>query len=293
MRRARIPGRRSFGAAGALLLPVLVWGASACGSGDPVGPLEPGEVRIELGVSGGIAGAAYAVRLDGSSGRLEGVACERLCGFEPGEVILTLTEDQVLYLAGLFRDAGIHGLDGRDFGTECCDQFHYVVTYEDGDGRSTVRGSSEALPARLREAVGALHRLLSGVRPVVVDFDTRPGWWPRDPLTIEEAAVTGDELSVRVSFGGGCGAHDIQAVVWGGWMESDPVQLRVFLSHDGHGDLCEALLVRDARFDLGPVRWAYEEAYGEGSPGSRVVVLLLEDPRLMDPLGARRLEYRF
>ena len=76
-------------------------------------------------------------------------------------------------------------------------------------------------------------------------------------------------------------------------MESQPVQVRVFLSHWSFNDPCDAVVSRELRFDLGPVKQAYQAAYGVGDPGTTTVVLLLEDPMLMNPMGARPLPYVF
>jgi hypothetical protein len=262
--------------------------------GDPTGLSSPGDLpRVRLRVTGGLAGADYAVVLNGSSGELVGESCKRLCDFKAGETLQFLAAAQVSYLAGLFRNAGVLYLDDRDFGDQCCDQFHYAVRYQEGGQEHRFQGSSQALPPTLGEAVAALHGLVSGTLPVVVDPATRPESWPRDPFQMGTTRVGGDLLEIAVTFAGGCRTHAFRVVAWGGWMESYPVQLRLFLSHEDAGDPCKALLSRGLRFDLGPVKKAYQAAYGIGEPGKTTVVLLLEDPLLMSPLGSRRLEYVF
>jgi hypothetical protein len=228
--------------------------------------------EIYLRVTEGFAGVDYAVVLDGSAGILVGGECVSFCDFQAGEVIRTLSPDQVSYLAGLFLDAGIHGLDGTDFGRECCDQLHFEVEYRDEAGASKIQGSSEALPDGLHAAVAALHGLLSGRSPLVVDFETSPDRWPADPLQILEGEISGDFLHLRVSYTGGCRIHDIKGVAWGGWMESFPVQTRVFLSHDDRNDACDAVVTEDLRFDLRPLRDAYVDSYGPADPGTTTVV---------------------
>jgi hypothetical protein len=247
----------------------LLFLALGCSS-STVGPDEA-QPEIRLRVTEGFAGVDYTVVLEGAPGTLVGEECVSFCDFRPGEVIRTLSPDQVTYLAELFLDAGIHGFDGTDFGRECCDQFHFEVDYRDPLGSSQVQGSSEAFPGKLRTAVSALHGLISGTIPLVVNFETRPDRWPRDPVEILDGEVSGDFLDLRVSYGGGCEIHDIKAVAWGGWMESFPVQVRVFLSHDDRNDPCDALITQDLRFDLRPLRDAYVASYGSGDPGSTTV----------------------
>ena len=250
-------------------------------------------MEVRFRVTGGFAGADYAVALDGASGFLVGVSCLNLCDFQAGEVLVTLTPDQVDYVWTLFQEANILGLDGEDFGVQCCDQFHFDIEYGDPRGRSNVKGSSEALPQELKVAVSTLQGMVSGTLPTIVKFDTDPALWPQDPFQIQAAEVSGHTLQVSLSYGGGCRIHDVKVVAWGGWMESNPVQVRLFLSHEDFDDPCDAWITRDFSFDLVPLKLAYEADYGNGEPGKTTLVLLLADPMLASPQGARWLEYRF
>lgn len=76
-------------------------------------------------------------------------------------------------------------------------------------------------------------------------------------------------------------------------MESFPVQVRLFLSHEDFDDPCDAWITEDFTFDLVPLKLAYQGTYGVAEPGKTTLVLLLEDPQLASPLGARILEYVF
>ena len=250
-------------------------------------------MEIRLRVTGGLAGADYTVALDGNTGSLKGESCINLCGFQPGETLQNLTSQQVAYIRGLFQNAGVLALDGEDFGTQCCDQFHFDLAYSDPSGRSRVKGSSEALPHDLSVALGVLHGMVSGTLPLIVDFSTGPSAWPGDGFRIENAAVVGHNLQITLSYGGGCKTHEVNAIAWGGWMESFPVQVRVFLSHDDFDDPCDAWITREFSFDLVPLKVAYEESYGVGEPGATTLKLLLADPMLASPQGARILEYTF
>ena len=250
-------------------------------------------MEVRLRVTGGIAGADYVVFLDGASSSLVGESCVNLCDFTDGEVLQSLTPDQVDYIWALFHEAGIQALDGEDFGVQCCDQFHFDLEYRDPEGRSRVKGSSEALPPGLKTAIATLQGMVSGTLPVIVNFDTTPSLWPRDAFQIQEAAVSGHTLQLRLSYGGGCRSHDVKAVAWGGWMESTPVQVRLFLSHEDFDDPCDAWVTRDFSFYLVPLKVAYQASYGMAEPGKTTLILLLEDPMLASPLGARWLEYRF
>lgn len=260
---------------------------------DPVSVSGGRQMQVRLRVTGGFAAASYTVLLDGKDGDLVGESCVNLCDFEDGERLQTLTPEQVDHIWTLFREAGILALNGEDFGVQCCDQFYFEVEYRDSEGTSRVEGSSEVLPQDLRAAVGTLQSLVFGVLPVIVNFSTDPSAWPRDPFQIQEAAVSGHGLQVRLSYGGGCRAHAVNVVAWGGWMESFPVQVRLFVAHEDYDDPCDAWITRDFEFDLIPLKLAYEASYGEGEPGKTTLVLLLADPMLASPMGARWLEYHF
>ena len=280
--------RRRILTTGALL---VLWAIPGCQEEALAPDYQPG-TEITLQVSGGFAGVGYAVRLDGADGRLVGVSCTMICEFTPGEVLAILTPEELQHLLGLFRSAGIHDLDGMDYGTQCCDQFHYDLLYRDEAGEASVRGSSEAFPEKLRDALSSLAALVNGPRPLVVDFAGDPAAWPRDPLEIQIPGIEGDILSVRVAYGGGCKVHLVRGVAVGGFMESAPVQVRVVLSHEDHDDPCDAWLTRELRFDLTPLKRAYQDAYGVGG-GATSLRVLLDDPRLASPLGAWMLEYGF
>jgi hypothetical protein len=53
-------------------------------------------------------------------------------------------------------------------------------------------------------------------------------------------------------------------------MESFPLQVDLLLSHDGHGDLCRALITREVAFDLAPL----ERTAQEGAPDSSGTLIL-------------------
>lgn len=251
------------------------------------------EARIRLHVTQGLAGVDHTVLVDGPGRVVLGVACVAGCDFEEGEILQTLTRDQSVYLAQLFRDSGIHDVAGTDFGSQCCDQFFFDLTYEDGDGTSTVRGSAELFPEDLRDAVSQIQALAQGVIPVVVDPDAREQDWPGDWLAEAQVEMAGDRVNMSVRYSGGCAVHDFRLVAWGGWMESYPVQVRAFLSHDDKDDPCDAIVERELSFDLRPLRRAYQDSYGVADPGSTTLVIVLANPNPLSSLSHLDLEYVF
>jgi hypothetical protein len=145
-----------------------------------------------------LAGVDYAIFVDGTAGTIVGESCSAGCDFESGQILRALSAEQVSHLTNLFLAAGVHALDGRDFGIQCCDQFHYDLTFEDAGGSSAVRGSSEALPADLRHAIGELLVLVSGSARTAV----RPPIGYEFPPTTGGGTLigSGGTVSSRTSF---------------------------------------------------------------------------------------------
>lgn len=95
---------------------------------------------------------------------------------------------------------------------------------------------------------------------------------PADAITINEGAVSGDRLTLNVSYSGGCGEHRF-ALCWdGAFLESDPVQAAMTLRHDSGGDTCEAYITHDIDIDLTLLRERYEAAYQTDSGTIALVV---------------------
>ncbi len=96
--------------------------------------------------------------------------------------------------------------------------------------------------------------------------------WPRDAVTVDSAAASGDTLHLMVRYGGGCRTHRFALLLGNAFMESHPVQVHVRLAHDADGDMCRALLSRSLSFDLTPLKAAYRASYG---PGAATIVMNL------------------
>jgi hypothetical protein len=235
----------------------------------------------------------FTVVLTGPTGALWGERCERGCSFQAGDVLQSLRPQQVWYLSSLFLEAGIHRMKDVDFGPGCYGELYVDLIYRYDGGEGSFRGCTTTLPMALQAAVNALQGVVDGRLPVVVDFDTQPHLWPQDPYSMLDASVAGDVLRVRVQYGGGCNPHEFQVVAWNGWMESYPVQVRVFLSHDAFGDQCRALITEERYFDLDPLKRAYRRSYGTGAPGATILVIQLENHTLEGPPHRRSLEFRF
>ena len=85
--------------------------------------------------------------------------------------------------------------------------------------------------------------------------------WGTDDYVLNAATITGDTLTLNVSYSGGCERHDFTLVVADEFLESEPVQLRVVLAHNANKDACEAYPTEDYHFDLGAIKTLYQQAY--------------------------------
>lgn len=154
------PRRLVFGVCGVIVL---------CGAGGCEGPTAPEDsqnVRIVLAVSGGFAGVDWQLTLDGRTARIVGDRCRGAldCDWEDGEVLAATDADQLLALARRFVETGFLELPRTDYGTECCDQFGYELTYADADDRKTVLGSDGTLPTSVLDLVGEVRQFVTAAR---------------------------------------------------------------------------------------------------------------------------------
>jgi hypothetical protein len=256
-----------------------------CYGSGALAPVIPEDVTITLAVSGGFAGVQYAIVVDGATGEVRGLSCQASCDFEAGAVIVPVSSAQVEALSRRLDEAGVMAMQGRDFGSQCCDDFHYQLTYRRGERVSHVTGDGARLPRDLATAVGLLHGLVDGAVPVLVSPTTRDTDWPREPYGLGEVQVDGLILGAGLSYGGGCEQHRMDLVLWGGWMESYPVQINALITHDDGDDPCDAVVTEERTFHLLPLREAYERAYGPIGADRPTAILRLWDPLSSGPVG--------
>lgn len=266
-----------------ILVPILLLGG--CDGDAPTRPFgEP--IQIVLRVTGGLAGAEFTVRVDGDRGVLRGLTCVSLCDFELEEVLAGLSDAQLRELRDLALEGGLGVIDDRSYGTECCDFFLYDLRYTQGRHQAHVVGDGATLPEPLSRLAERIRAMVDGTFPAVVALDSDRNDWPDDRLILHSAELAGGFLDLDVSYAGGCGPHDLDLVVYGGFLDSEPVRVRAALAHDVRGDACEALVRRALRFDLAPLYPAYDRTH----PTSRGGPLVLQ---LQDPGGGTPLSFTF
>lgn len=261
----------------------------ACeGISDP--PISSG-IRVEVQVTGGFAGVDFSFEILGREGIVRGLTCANQCDFDAGQTLLPLSPLQIQALAEDLENTGILEMNGQDFGTQCCDDFHYVVTYGAGFQTATVQGDGQRLPADLLAIVQRMVAMAQqGVVPALVDQD-QTLTLPSDGYTLGVMTLDGDVLEVDLSYGGGCENHEVDLALRGPWLESFPVRANMEIAHEDNDDPCDAFLTETRSFDLRPVRDAYLATYPTNQPGQTTLILRFFDPQ--EPSGLRELEYLF
>lgn len=77
---------------------------------------------------------------------------------------------------------------------------------------------------------------------------------------VDSYFLDGDSLFITAGYGGGCEDHEFQ-LMWDGELEDDS-EATLYLLHDANNDMCEAYLTQILKFNLSPIRHAYENEFG-------------------------------
>lgn len=96
---------------------------------------------------------------------------------------------------------------------------------------------------------------------VTVADPTRNAWGTDTYVVNSPPSITGDVLTLEVSYSGGCESHDFTFITSGVFLESDPVQLQAVLAHDANADNCEAWITQTYHFNVSPLKTRYQKAY--------------------------------
>jgi hypothetical protein len=92
-----------------------------------------------------------------------------------------------------------------------------------------------------------------------------------DEYTILGAYIEGDNLFIKIEYGGGCGTVEYSLITDGLFMESYPVQLNVVLSFNDD-DMCESLVRKTTIMNLSNLADHYCSLY-QNEHGSIIIHL--------------------
>ncbi|OYT28155.1 hypothetical protein B6U98_05505 [Thermoplasmatales archaeon ex4572_165] len=96
----------------------------------------------------------------------------------------------------------------------------------------------------------------------------------RDMFEFNNVILYKDSLEITVSYSGGCEDHVFELISKEAFMESDPVQIDLVLSHDANDDLCEAYITETLVFNISKLKQKWQNEYGQDAG---IIILLLED----------------
>ena len=85
---------------------------------------------------------------------------------------------------------------------------------------------------------------------------------PRDPFIFDSVKLKEDLFIFKVSYSGGCEEHEF-VLISTSFMESNPVQVNIVLSHEDNDDPCEAWITEEMVFNLLPLKKAWQEQYNK------------------------------
>lgn len=81
-----------------------------------------------------------------------------------------------------------------------------------------------------------------------------------DPITIEKVSIKGNEMTIDVSYSGGCKDHTFELIGSQMVAKSMPPIRAIKLVHTGNEDNCRALIMRTLVFDISAL--AYQQVEG-------------------------------
>ncbi len=76
------------------------------------------------------------------------------------------------------------------------------------------------------------------------------------PVNIENMAINGDELSLFVSYSGGCKQHVFELYANKKFDKSKSPKLTLYLKHIGNDDACRKLILRELKFDIAEIKYS-------------------------------------
>jgi hypothetical protein len=87
---------------------------------------------------------------------------------------------------------------------------------------------------------------------------------PRDPFTFNDIKIIQNLLHLNVSYGGGCEEH-IFKLISTSFMESNPVQVNIVLSHEDNDDPCDMWVTENYIFNILPLKKSWQQSYQQNS----------------------------
>lgn len=113
---------------------------------------------------------------------------------------------------------------------------------------------------------------VSGISPVLLVIERPPDGFPTDAVKITAVTLEENILKIQVVYQGGCQEHTFELHAEPAFLQSNPPQGILFLSHDSHADTCTENVEKLLSFDLTPLD---EE---RNDPSERPLLLRVHEP---------------
>jgi hypothetical protein len=84
---------------------------------------------------------------------------------------------------------------------------------------------------------------------ILYDEEPRNGF-PNDAAKINSLSLGNNILTIDIAYQGDCQEHTFELYAWTAFLESNPPQAVLFLSHDSHGDTCTENVEQELSFHL-------------------------------------------
>lgn len=109
---------------------------------------------------------------------------------------------------------------------------------------------------------------VSSTQDIIID-DTLYQNSPRDPVSINNVKLVENNLFMNISYGGGCEEHEFTLIATT-FMESEPVQVNIILSHEDNDDPCDMWINENHSYNLLPLKKSWQLSY-QAKSGSIVM----------------------
>lgn len=96
---------------------------------------------------------------------------------------------------------------------------------------------------------------------ILLGEDEEVGSLSADRASISDVKLRGPELTLEVTYSGGCKEHELSLYATRSFVETNPPGAEVYLAHDANGDACRALITDELTFDLLPLEQLFQKQY--------------------------------
>lgn len=98
---------------------------------------------------------------------------------------------------------------------------------------------------------------------ILVDNESLLKKLKMDFFMLKETNLKDDNLSVVVTYSGGCKNHEFVLAVVPNFANNELENINLILSHDNKGDMCKKMVRDSLKFNLLPLKEKFQKNYGK------------------------------